>query len=197
MLKSALFRGGLTHETLETLLEGEGTTMEDSPQYDYWTEDAFTKSNSYNSLHSETSPISDNTAVCNGLQPGAQPCTFHRILSYGEHDSSFGSLTKDDEDQGRTSAPYIPVHDQRTLLISNLSERTTHKDVASIIRGGRLVDIFLRNDRTAAISFIEGATEFLAYAKRNDIYLNMKRVSLKFLSNFCRVLTSTARYSLE
>lgn len=71
----------------------------------------------------------------------------------------------------------IPVHDQRTVHISNLHERTTHKDLVEVIRGGRLLNVFLRNDRTAAVSFVEGAPEFLAYAKRNDIYLHTRRVS--------------------
>ncbi len=169
--------------------------MDDPPQYEYWSEDSFGKSNmsAVNiPLSNEASPISDNTAVSNELQPGTQPCGFHRMLSYGEHESSFDSLTKDDEGLGQTSASLIPIHDQRTLLISNLPERTTHKDVASIIRGGRLLDIFLRNDRTAIVSFVEGAADFLAYAKRNDIYLNMKRVSLSFLGDFRKSLSNIA-----
>ena len=90
-----------------------------------------------------------------------------------------------DDDQYQEHAQRIPLHDQRTILITNLSERTTHKDLASIIRGGRLLDIFLRNDRSATISFVEGAAEFLAYAKRNDIYLHMKRVSHAYPSEVC------------
>ena len=78
----------------------------------------------------------------------------------------------------QTPAQRIPLHDQRTVLISNLPERSTHKDLTGIIRGGRLLDIFLRSDRTATVSFVEGAADFLAYAKRTDVYLHMKRVSL-------------------
>jgi hypothetical protein len=59
-----------------------------------------------------------------------------------------------------------------------LSDHTTHKDLAGIIRGGRLLDIHLRNDRSATVSFVEGAADFLTYAKRNDIYLHTKRVSI-------------------
>lgn len=85
----------------------------------------------------------------------------------------------DDEDDDQTQSPsrHIPLPAQRTIFITNLSERTTHKDLVSVIRGGRLLDIFLRNDRSATISFVEGAAEFLAYVKRNDIYLQTKRVS--------------------
>ena len=50
-----------------------------------------------------------------------------------------------------------------------------------MIRGGRLLDIFLRSDRSATVSFIEGAAEFLEYVRRNDIYLNAKRVCVDCL----------------
>lgn len=66
------------------------------------------------------------------------------------------------------------------MYITNLSERTTHKDLAGIIRGGRLLDIFLRSDRSATVSFVEGAADFLAYAKRNDIYLHTKRLEFRW-----------------
>lgn len=74
--------------------------------------------------------------------------------------------------------PPFPKKDQRTIFISNLSERTMHKDIAKVIRGGRLLEIFLRNDRAATVSFVEGAKEFMDYAKRNDIYLDGKRVTI-------------------
>jgi hypothetical protein len=91
--------------------------------------------------------------------------------------ASLDSPADDDDDNDQGPAQRIPLHDQRTVLITNLSDRTTHHDLTTIVRGGRLLDIFLRNDRSATISFVEGAAEFLAYAKRNDIYLHMKRVS--------------------
>lgn len=126
--------------------------------------------------HHETAPILDDTAVGNGLQSTGRPRTLQRIVSYGEPASSIDSPPKDDEDDDLESAQRVPVHDQRTILVTNLSERTTHKDLAGIVRGGRLLDIFLRNDRTASVSFVEGAADFLAYTKRNDVYLHMKRV---------------------
>jgi hypothetical protein len=97
-------------------------------------------------------------------------------VSYGLRTSSIASPPGYEDDWNH--AQRVPVHDQRTLLIANLSERTTHKDLAGIIRGGRLLDIFLRTDHTATISFVEGAAEFLAYTKRTDIYLHTKRVSM-------------------
>lgn len=76
-------------------------------------------------------------------------------------------------------APY-PRNDRRTILISNLSDRTTHKDLEDILRGGRLLDIYLRSDRTATVSFVEGASDFIAYAKRKDFYLHGKRLGISW-----------------
>lgn len=72
-------------------------------------------------------------------------------------------------------APF-PHQDQRTLYFTNLPEKTTHSDLAEIIRGGRILDLYVRNDKTATVSFVEGAGDFLAYAKRRDLYLHTKRV---------------------
>jgi len=65
-----------------------------------------------------------------------------------------------------------------TLLFSSLPEDVIHKDLTSIIKGGRLIQIWLREkERTAAITFAEGAAAFLAFSKRNPLYIRGKRVS--------------------
>jgi hypothetical protein len=183
LLKSALFRGGLTTETLETLLEGEsgvGTAREHS-HYHYHTDTTFSNpgpapSGPRHQYEFESSPMSDDAGLGNGLHRDVQPRgVYQRGLSYGQPESSINSATKNEDDQEHEQR--LPIHDQRTVLIANLSERTTHKDLAGIIRGGRLLDIFLRNDRTATISFVEGAADFVSYTKRTDIYLHTKRVS--------------------
>ncbi|MCJ1472724.1 hypothetical protein MMC13_001373 [Lambiella insularis] len=73
--------------------------------------------------------------------------------------------------------------EQRTILIKNLSDRTTHKDIVDIIRGGALLDIYIRSiDKIASVSFVEGAAAqaFMFYAKRNDIYIHGKRTELSW-----------------
>ena len=90
-----------------------------------------------------------------------------------------------EKDDGFLSAPrpgrrYYERSEQRTLVAKNLHERTTHKDITDFVGGGTVLDIYLRsNDRTASISFVEGqhAQNFMAYVKRNDIYVHGKRVS--------------------
>lgn len=177
-----MFRGGLTHDTLETLLEGEsGTTADEASHYDYYSEEVVPQARTapkslHLQQHNNNSPVFDDTAVSRGLHPHMQPRVgFYSAVNYGQPDPSVDNPGRGDEDQKQ--AQRVPVHEQRTILIANLSEHTTHKDLAGIVRGGRLLDIFVRNDRTATVSFVEGAAEFLAYTKRNDIYLHTKRVS--------------------
>ena len=88
--------------------------------------------------------------------------------------------------------------EQRTILAKNLSDRATHKvsshglgtsprhsdsqyfqDIVDFIRGGLVLDIYLRShERSASISFVEGsaAQDFMNHVKRNDIYVHGKRV---------------------
>jgi hypothetical protein len=181
LLKSALFRGGLTNETLETLLEGENgaAPADDSLYYDYNTKRTFPQSKPMLArprpkYQSESLPVSYDTAVSSGPPyAGSQ-----RRVSYAQPVSSVDTSPNNDDDHEYTQ--HVPAHDQRTVLIANLPERTTHKDLAGIIRGGRLLDLFVRNDRTATVSFVEGAADFLAYAKRTDIYLHTKRLECRW-----------------
>ena len=77
--------------------------------------------------------------------------------------------------------PHYARSEQRTITIKNLSDRATHQDIVDIIRGGPLLDVFLRpHDKMASVSFVEGAAaaDFLHHVRRNDIYVHGKRVSL-------------------
>lgn len=69
---------------------------------------------------------------------------------------------------------------QGTLFFSGLSERTTYKDLMSIVKGGKIISSVLRNN-SALVTLATGAAEFLAWSKRNDIYLQGKRVSSIYL----------------
>ena len=67
--------------------------------------------------------------------------------------------------------------EQRTIFAKNLSDRTRHQDIVDFVRGGMVLDIYLR-ERSARISFVEGfaAQDFMKYVKRKDIYVHGKRV---------------------
>jgi len=46
-----------------------------------------------------------------------------------------------------------------------------------VLRGGRVLDLFVRHDsRSAAVSFVSGASEILEFAKKNGLYIRGKRV---------------------
>lgn len=69
--------------------------------------------------------------------------------------------------------------ERRTIVLKNLCDKITHKDIVTVVRGGSLLDVYLRpQDRSASVSFIESAAaeDFLAYVKRNDVYIHGRRV---------------------
>ncbi|KAF8865820.1 hypothetical protein BDZ45DRAFT_796076 [Acephala macrosclerotiorum] len=72
---------------------------------------------------------------------------------------------------------------KRTVLLANLPENTTHTDLADAVRGGMLLDLYLRtHDRTASISFLEegAAQDFFSHVKRHDLYIKGKRVEIRW-----------------
>ncbi|KAK5169806.1 uncharacterized protein LTR77_005784 [Saxophila tyrrhenica] len=79
-------------------------------------------------------------------------------------------------DLGRTSS-----NEHRSLFFSGLSDRTTYRDLLSVIKGGKVLSVILLDKKSAVVSFVDQgvAEEFLAWSKRNDIYVQTKRVSLK------------------
>lgn len=153
----------MTIETLNTLLVDEHTIHHGSNTYtgkpDSWNETF---------VHPQTAPVTisrpqvdndshipDDTTVEGGVVHLRGDTGLHNgVDNYVESDS-IGTSEK--EEGIRALVHHVPVHDQRTVLVTNLSDRTTHKDLAGIAKGGRLLDIFLRNDRSATISFVEGA----------------------------------------
>ena len=82
-------------------------------------------------------------------------------------------------DYGRR--PQYLKHAKRTLHLINLPDSVTHAEITDVIRGGMLLDIYIRsNDRIAAVSFLEeeSAQAFFQHVKRNDLYIRGRRVSI-------------------
>ena len=112
--------------------------------------------------------------------------TFTSLGSPKEQDDLF---FHDESGDHSNNNPSFPRNGQRSLHLTGLADGTTHKDITSVIRGGVLVDIHVRNDRTATVAFASpsAAAAFFTYAKRKDLYINTKRVCglmmpLEFLS---------------
>ncbi|KAK2014700.1 hypothetical protein LZ32DRAFT_603098 [Colletotrichum eremochloae] len=79
--------------------------------------------------------------------------------------------------------PQLERMTTRTIIMSNLAEGTTHADVTDVVRGGQLLDIFLRtHDRSAQVSFLHGsdARAFLEHTRRHDLYIRHKRVDVRW-----------------
>ena len=117
-----------------------------------------------------------------GYNQGKAP-SYSRHNSSAQEDDVSWDPDLDKDDQGltvpRMERKRYAREEQRTIIVKNLSDRTTHKDIVDFVRGGLVLDIYLRsNERSASISFVEGsaAQEFMNYVKRNDIYVHGKRV---------------------
>ncbi|RYP71695.1 hypothetical protein DL771_004646 [Monosporascus sp. 5C6A] len=107
-------------------------------------------------------------------------------------DYSAGGPTPD-PGTGRPHAPPIQSQNaqrpqyarvcRRTIALTGLPDQTTHKDVTNVVRGGMLLDIFLRAaEHVALVSFLreEDAVRFHDHARRNDIYIKNKRVFVRW-----------------
>lgn len=88
---------------------------------------------------------------------------------------------KDDiEESSRTTGSSTGTTDRRTVLIRNLPDRVTHKDLVENMRGGPLLHIYLRaREHTASISFVEeaDAQAFFQHTRTYGLYVAGRRVS--------------------
>ena len=63
-------------------------------------------------------------------------------------------------------------HVRRTVYLTKLPERITYAQVFSVIRGGAVVDVWMKaSDHAASVSFVEpsAAENFYQYTRKNDI----------------------------
>lgn len=117
----------------------------------------------------------------------------------GQEDGLFDEERGHNEFQStRPSRPQYQKVAKRTVLLYNLPEGVTHADVTNVIRGGMLLDIYLRtHDRaaSASVSFLEGAhaQEFFRHVKRHDLYIRGKRVSNISVKSLKQLLTASFR----
>lgn len=84
--------------------------------------------------------------------------------------------------QPRKAQPHARICN-RTVNFCGLPPFTTLADVTSVVRGGKLLDVFLRNtEHVASVSFVQenDAAQFYDHARKNDIYIRNKRISIKW-----------------
>ena len=125
------------------------------------------------------------------------PRRYQERSTWADHD-----IDEDDEDEehehatsemdspieGPPGANYVKPQGQRpqferqcarTIQLSNLAEGVTHADITSAVRGGLLLDVFLRgHERSATVSFLNSADakKFYDHVRRHDLYIRNKRV---------------------
>lgn len=204
-LKTALFQGGLTVETLNLLIaapsdheqrKDSGIGLVDVETQEPKHESVLNLSSSwrYNGYDTGLTSRFDSRErsryLCNARNSFAEgptlPSHSLRIPSLPRH-TSYGTTNDDatfndgDESlqENRTTTGFPASTDSqepRTLYFSGFSQHTTYRDLISVIKGGKLLNINMRSERSATVTFYEGASEFLAWAKRNDVYVNSKRV---------------------
>lgn len=89
-----------------------------------------------------------------------------------------GCLGRSNAEQQQAKQEY-ERHCVRTVLIMAIPDGTTYEDVTSAVRGGMLLDIFLRmRECTAQVSFLRAldAQNFVDHVKKHDLYIKGKRV---------------------
>lgn len=67
----------------------------------------------------------------------------------------------------------------RTLFFTRLPEKVTYASFLEVVRGGAVVDVWMKpSDRCASVSFLhpQSAEAFYRYAKKNDLYIDGRRV---------------------
>ncbi|EGE78564.1 hypothetical protein BDBG_07091 [Blastomyces gilchristii SLH14081] len=197
-LKQALYEGGVTEEALETLISGPGNLEDQGESFDSTmgskapTEIGHLPRHPLHSISND--PISKNTTP-NDSWPRNSADRALRVHtnSNGRRSSLENDVTSfpsDERDDGVHLGNIQSRQDRqqpsnctenRTLLLKGLPERATHRDIVAAIRGGALVDVFLRpRERQASVSFAEGksAQEFLAFTKRQDLYILDKLIEV-------------------
>ncbi|KAI6378110.1 hypothetical protein MCOR25_002354 [Pyricularia grisea] len=71
----------------------------------------------------------------------------------------------------------------RTIQLIGLPDATTHADITGVVRGGLLLDIFVRaHDRSATVSFLHSADAraFFDHCRRYDLYIRHKRIEVRW-----------------
>lgn len=135
-----------------------------------------------NAAHSNTRSTQSRSWADEPVQASkTRPGLYHQNSSLQDDVSFTPELEREESSLGpsRSDRPFYARSEQRTVMFKGLSEKTTHKDIIGFLRGGTILDVFLRsNERNASVSFVEGssAQQFISYAKRNDIYIHGKRV---------------------
>ncbi|KAL9100653.1 MAG: hypothetical protein Q9163_004001 [Psora crenata] len=196
-LRESLYKGGISPETLEVLIRGEAVPLAPTDGLVDADEPSTPPINPIARPLKTQITLSRPTGGSENSTGSRQPppitwaedtvCSKSKSSLFRHQSSAHddGSFTLDSEkDDGISAQPrsgkrFYARAERRTIIAKNLSKRTTHRDLVDFLRGGLILDIYLRSaERSASISFVEGsaAQDFMNYVKRNDVYMHGKRV---------------------
>ncbi|KAK0099625.1 hypothetical protein ONS95_013478 [Cadophora gregata] len=210
-LQRNLFRGGVAAETLAVLVnddagsEQNGGTTAYSALEDPTDSDAFFPQSLESAAHASNENGQDYTYGRNANytprggngqvnRPNGKNGTnsYSNGFEHSPHDDygsspdgvdGFYDGSPNDDSQAPGQRQQYAKFAKRTILLSNLPEGTTHSEITNVVRGGMLLDIYVRNnDRNASVSFLEelAAQEFFRHVKRYDLYIRGKRVDIRW-----------------
>ncbi|KAJ9297415.1 hypothetical protein DTO217A2_8663 [Paecilomyces variotii] len=173
-LRASLLNGGLSQETLDVLIE----EPSDAPQMA-----TLTSHNCQRPTEkSEGSQESDNRATrssqIENLLEGAPRHGQNKATNPSRADGN-GSSSDSFANMQQSS----PQPDYRTLVLRELPDRCSHREIVEVIRGGSLLEIYLRpREKSASVSFVTAADakSFLDYAQRYKIYILGKRIEVSW-----------------
>ncbi|KAI9049276.1 hypothetical protein LZ554_007123 [Drepanopeziza brunnea f. sp. 'monogermtubi'] len=206
-LRRNLFRGGIEQETLAILVKDDAAGKENGGTIE--TDDPTGSDAFYTQQPESTAPETDGNGrdYTYGRNADYNPRGsygrrhsgtkgFGNVFTNGVSNSSYDHENNDDfsspdelfdpspnDSQSRIPPPKFAKFAKRTVVLSNLAEGTTHADVTNAVRGGMLLDIFLRsNDRSVSVSFLDedAAQEFFRFVKRHDLYIRGRRVEIRW-----------------
>ncbi|PYH47553.1 RNA-binding protein [Aspergillus saccharolyticus JOP 1030-1] len=170
-LKNSLLEGGLSQETLDILIYGPPTSSQTASG------GCTTNAASQRQVNRKHDIIprrrcSDESSEVDAASEGDRD-----DITSLDSPSSDGKADRDDSSQSEES-PATPTN-QRTVMIRNLPERVTYRDIVDAVRSGALVHIYLRaRERLASVSFVEEAAahSFLQHTNSSGLLVAGKRV---------------------
>ncbi|SMY20835.1 unnamed protein product [Zymoseptoria tritici ST99CH_1A5] len=203
-LKNQLLQGGLSHEALESLLVGAGDAELDQNGTDWAdevTDTQYTRRNTETQRRYQPHAFGNENGSQNFNSTPGQARTHYtahapsptslKVPSTHRNGTNGASHTPEDafgdddsflDEASPAEAFSTGVHNenQRTLYFTGFPPRTTYEDLVSVIRGGKLLSINLRSEKSATVTFLDGAAEYLTWAKRNDVYIHSKRIEVRW-----------------
>ncbi|KAF3491095.1 uncharacterized protein GIQ15_00612 [Arthroderma uncinatum] len=205
-LKRALYQGGVEQSSIETLIKDSGVPQGASTTNGDYSSNGYSRTSYEPTQNSEgTEPANRYSGRVNARSgTGTHQPSFNdrstRAHTEEQSPMHHGSFDNNDDDSFPSddrlespigdgpSAPASSRHgvngtENRTVAIKNVPERATHRDITAVVRGGALVDVFLRSrDHMASVSFADtkAAQEFYTYAKRCNLCILDRPVDISW-----------------